>query len=366
LTDAIIIGAGPAGSLSALLLARAGWSVTVLEQHAFPRDKVCGECLSSRGVDILKRHDLYDALQASRPVDLPNVWMHGIDGCGVSMRLPRPMLGVSRQLFDGFLLDAACHAGAIVRHRVRCEGVRTTDRPEVRVRDLVTNQVETLSAGHVILADGKGSLIGSAPPPTGDFGIKSHFTNIDGPRDAIEMFGCADCYGGIAAIENDRWNVSFTVSKARLATVGNRLDELFSQFIAQNPTLGRRMKPAKRASPWIASPVPRFGTRPNISSSIHRVGNGSAAMEPICGEGMGVALRSAELAVASRLQEPGRGAFGARALRATGRGAAWAWRRNACRAAGMIASSPSASGVALAAVEKLSLGQVVLRLIGKN
>jgi flavin-dependent dehydrogenase len=366
MNDAIIIGAGPAGSFSALLLARAGWRVRVIEQHAFPRDKVCGECLSSRGIDILKRHHLYAALQQRQPVELPQVSVHGIDGRSVSMRLPRPMMGVSRQLLDGFLLDAACRAGAIVRHRVRCEGVQPTAGPEVRVRDLVTNQVETLSAAHVILADGKGSLLGRTPPPTGDFGIKSHFTNIDGPRDAIEMFGCADCYGGIAAIENDRWNVSFTVSKARLATVGNRLDELFSQFIAQNPTLSRRMKPAKRVSPWIASPVPRFGTQRNISSSIHRVGNGSAAMEPICGEGMGVALRSAELAVASLLQEPGRGASGTSALRATGRGAAWAWRRNACRAAGMIVASPSASGVALAAVEKLSLGPVVLRLIGKN
>jgi flavin-dependent dehydrogenase len=366
LNNAIIIGAGPAGSLSALLLARAGWHVTVLEQHAFPRDKVCGECLSSRGIDVLKRNHLYEALQESRPVELPHVSLHGIDGRTVSMKFPRPMLGISRQLFDGFLLDAACRAGAIVRHRVRCEGVEPTDRPEVRVRDLVKNQVETLSASHVILADGKGSLLGSAPRPTGDFGIKSHFTTIDGPRNAIEMFGCADCYGGIAPIENDRWNVSFTVSKAQLATVGNRLDDLFGQFTAQNPTLLRRMKTAKRVSPWIASPVPRFGTQRNVSSSIHRVGNGSAAMEPICGEGMGVALQSAELAVAALLEESVSGASGRRVLHATARGAAWAWRRNACRAAGMIAASPSACGVALAALEKLSLGPAVLRLIGKN
>jgi flavin-dependent dehydrogenase len=364
--DAIVIGAGPAGSFSALLLARAGWQVTLLEQHAFPRDKVCGECLSSRGIDILKQHHLYDPLCQSRPVSLPKVQLHGTTGRRVSLDLPRPMMGVSRQLLDGFLLNAAVAAGASVRHRVRCEGVEATAIPSLRVRDLMTNQMETLSASHVFIADGKGSLAGIAPRPTGDFGIKSHFMNVDGPRDAIEMFGCADCYGGIAAIENDRWNVSFTVSKTHLAAVGNRLDDLFAQLAGQNPALRQRMQQARRVSPWIASPVPRYGKLPEVASAIHRVGNGSAAMEPICGEGMGVALRSAELAVASILRRRSGIAAITTALRANTHGAAWRWRRAACRAAGFIASSPPASRAALAAVRDLRLGPVVLRLAGKN
>jgi len=52
---ATVIGAGPAGSTAAMLLARAGWSVTLVEQHRFPRDKVCGECLSALGIDVLTR-----------------------------------------------------------------------------------------------------------------------------------------------------------------------------------------------------------------------------------------------------------------------------------------------------------------------
>ena len=44
--DAVIIGAGPAGSTVAIELARAGWSVALIEKQRFPRRKVCGECTS--------------------------------------------------------------------------------------------------------------------------------------------------------------------------------------------------------------------------------------------------------------------------------------------------------------------------------
>ena len=51
--DAIIIGAGPAGSTAAILLARAGWSVALVEKQRFPRRKVCGECIAASNLPLL-------------------------------------------------------------------------------------------------------------------------------------------------------------------------------------------------------------------------------------------------------------------------------------------------------------------------
>src|SRR4029453_12738947 len=45
--DAIIVGAGPAGSTAAILLASAGWSVALIEKQSFPRRKVCGACIGA-------------------------------------------------------------------------------------------------------------------------------------------------------------------------------------------------------------------------------------------------------------------------------------------------------------------------------
>ena len=51
--DAVIIGAGPAGSSAAILLARAGWSVALVEKQRFPRRKVCGECIAASNLPLL-------------------------------------------------------------------------------------------------------------------------------------------------------------------------------------------------------------------------------------------------------------------------------------------------------------------------
>src|SRR5262245_48064015 len=50
--DAVVLGGGPAGATAALLLARAGWSVALVEKTAFPRRKVCGEFLSATNLPL--------------------------------------------------------------------------------------------------------------------------------------------------------------------------------------------------------------------------------------------------------------------------------------------------------------------------
>ena len=65
--DVTIIGAGPAGCVAAILLARHGCDVRLIEQHRFPRDKVCGECLSALGIEVLDRMRVSSRLRALRP-----------------------------------------------------------------------------------------------------------------------------------------------------------------------------------------------------------------------------------------------------------------------------------------------------------
>ena len=62
--DAIVIGAGPAGSTTALLLAKAGWSVAIVEKAEFPRRKVCGEFISAPALTLLTRAGLAENILA--------------------------------------------------------------------------------------------------------------------------------------------------------------------------------------------------------------------------------------------------------------------------------------------------------------
>ena len=335
MNSAIVIGAGPAGSVAALLLARAGWGVSLIEQHRFPRDKVCGECLSALGVEVLSRHGLFESLLARGAIRLTRTLLHAPSGTTVAADLPRPMWGVSRVALDGLLIDQARHAGAAVIQPARVESVEPGPRPAVRARDLMTNVTERLGADVLLIADGKSALLnGSPPPPTGDLGIKTHFENVDGPRDAVELFGLSDCYGGLAPIEGSRWNAALSVPAARVRHHLGDLARLFAELVQENPTLRRRLAGARQCGPWLASPLPRFSVRPRWPQAVVPVGNAAAAVEPIGGEGMGLAIRSAELAAANLCtsRRPGILRVQYRQL--------WHVRAGACRWAGRLASNP--------------------------
>src|SRR5262249_54469919 len=147
------------------------------------------------------------ALTAAGGANLTEVVLHSPGGDAITAPLPRPMLGISRAILDSILLEAARRTGAIVRQLARCEALDATAAGvEIRIRDLHSNAIEMFRPDLAIIADGKGALPGPVPLATRDIGIKSHWTNVAASRTAIEMFGCAGCYGGLAPIEDNRWN----------------------------------------------------------------------------------------------------------------------------------------------------------------
>jgi geranylgeranyl reductase family protein len=111
--DAVVVGAGPAGSVAALVLARAGVRVALIDKAAFPRDKACGDLIGPRGVQILE--DLGVELPDERVGDMQVV---GPTGRRVRLRafpgLTYPGFGVMvpRLRFDEMLRAKALDAGA--------------------------------------------------------------------------------------------------------------------------------------------------------------------------------------------------------------------------------------------------------------
>jgi flavin-dependent dehydrogenase len=364
--DLTVIGAGPAGSLAALLLARLGYRVSVIEQHRFPRDKVCGECLSALGIEVLERAGLWPDLERLGAVRLHCARLHAADGSSAEFPLPRPMAGLSRVALDSFLLNAARDAGAGIYQPFRCESMELGQSPALRVRDLAANTVETWSPSQVIVADGKALGPNARNARPSDLGIKVHFANVEGPRDAIELFGCDDCYGGLAPIENSRWNAAFSVPAERVRRHKGDLGALFDELRTENKMLERRLGRAHRAGAFLASPLPRHPVRNRWPNGALPVGNSAAALEPIGGEGMGLALRSSELAaemlkISRETSTPAQVA----ALRQQYQ-SLWQTRRVACRAAGRLASSQRGSAAGIRLINaSAGLVRFAMHMIGK-
>lgn len=340
----IVIGAGPAGSLAAILLARGGADVTLIERHRFPRHKVCGECLSAMGREVLGRHDLERPI-AAIGVELTRTRLHA-GGSSAAFNLPRPMLGISRARLDLALLQAAQAAGVTIHQPMRVEAIATSSPLPLReglgggvlsaqlsaatleplpppppaggggeatpsvivtVRESVMKTVRELHADLAILANGAALFAGEKPAATGDLGIKTHFRNVAADAKTITLYAADGCYGGVAPIEDGRWNAAFSVTADRVRTAGGDVAAVFEALIQSDHAMRCAFAGAERIEPWLAAPLPRFAPRRDWPMNLIPIGNAAAAIEPIGGEGMGLALRSAELAataiLAGRLHE---------------------------------------------------------------
>ncbi len=358
-----IIGAGPAGCVAAALLARGGVEVTLVEQHRFPRDKVCGECLSAMGIETLTRAKLNDVIQRLGPSRMSRAVVVSPDGFESSLQLPAEMWGISRQAMDNALLAAARGSGVWIVQPARCEGIERNGRVTARVRKLDDNAMHVIETDWLIVADGKGALGGDRPTPSGDLGLKAHFTGVEDAADAISLFGVRGHYVGLAPIENDGWNVAMNVPAKRLREARGDFDGFFQQLLNENRGLGRRFVRARRSSDWLTSPLPRFAVAPQWPDRIIPVGNAAAALEPIGGEGMGLAMRSAEMVAAEMLASiHASREVDTMALR-TRMNQLWKRRSWSCRVGAKLLSNPKAASFATRLLKPLT--PLALRLIGK-
>jgi 2-polyprenyl-6-methoxyphenol hydroxylase-like FAD-dependent oxidoreductase len=267
------------------------------------------------------------------------------------------MWGISRRVLDETLFELARSAGATMLQPTRVERM---DKHRVTVRHLATNALDQIQSRCILVADGKSS-------PTPDLGIKAHFSNIHGPRDAIELFGVRGHYGGLAPVEHGTWNASFSVPASRIRTFRGDLDGLFASIVGENATLRNRMCRARRVTEWLASPLPRAVVAAHWPSSQIPIGNAAASLEPIGGEGMGLAMRSAEIAANEIISATHENrAIDVDCIRAAYRDL-WRVRSLACRAAARIASRPWLINLLAGAIDgREALPQAILRFVGKQ
>ena len=322
--DAVVIGAGPAGSAAAILLAGVGWSVALVEKQVFPRRKVCGECIAASNLPLLDALGIGAAFEAQAGPPLRQVALMRGDDCIVADLPPfdaadarhRWGRALGRETLDTLLLERARSVGVRVLQpwAVRAIDALRSDGAEHRCT-LVSVQTQAqlqLHAPIVIDAHGSWEALPSERAPrraahkAADlFAFKANFRDAALREGLLPVLSFDGGYGGMVVADDGVMTLACCLRRDRLdalrqAAPGLRVGEVVQAALAREcagvrNALRSALRSATREGPWLAAGPIDPGIRLRADDALLRIGNAAGEAHPIIGEGMSMALQSAFL-----------------------------------------------------------------------
>lgn len=383
--DALVIGAGPAGATAALMLARAGWSVAVIEKSVFPRRKVCGEFISATSLPLL--HDLGVA-HAFLAQAGPEVRRLGLFARETVLSAAMPAAegwgrALGRERLDVFLLDAAMRAGAtrfqpwtVAEIRREGDGFACT----IAAKDVV----KELTARIVIAANGSWERSPlplaqeASHTPSDLLAFKAHFLESTLPDDMMPLLVFPGGYGGLVHSDGGRVTLSCCIRRDELrrqrefANGSKAADAVLRHILAHSAGARRALKGARRDGAWLSAGPIRPGIRPRYAGNVFFAGNSAGEAHPIVAEGISMAMQSAWLLCQSLIEDQDRASMPGK-LADIGSAYAEAWQQSfalrirAAAAFAQLAVRPRATTAALPLLERFpSMLTWGARLSGKT
>ena len=320
--DAIIIGAGPAGSTAAILLARAGWSVALVEKQRFPRRKVCGECLAASNLPLLDALGIGAEFIASAGPELRQVAL--LQGRRTfTADLPAAAHGrhawgraLGRETLDTLLLEQARASGAVVLQPWSVQAISgAAGDHRCDIRAIATRQAATLQAPVLIAAHGSWEHLPSTRAArrlgrrAGDLlAFKANFRGATLAPGLLPVLSFSGGYGGMVLADQELTTLACCIRADRLDACRRDAPGLSAgeavEIFLKRECLGvaEALEDAPREGAWLATGPIDPGIRLHPGDTLFRIGNAAGEAHPIIGEGMSMAMQSAWLLCAQLLR----------------------------------------------------------------
>jgi flavin-dependent dehydrogenase len=347
--DALIIGAGPSGSAAAILLAQAGWRVLLVEQHAYPRRKVCGECVAAGNLALLDALGIGAAFRAAAGPELRQIgWMgRAATVCGDMPPCtdgPYPYgRAFGRERLDTLLLERARSLGVAVlqpAYARSLSGVLGSFECNV---ESASGEWRSIRAPVVVDAHGsweRGPRQGSATAPSARrpqrasdlFAFKATYRNTALPTGFLPVLALPGGYGGMVVADDGRTTLACCIRRDTLSAVRAQTPKVGAggavEAFLRGSCVGVRaaLVDAQREGAWLSVGPLRPGIRLNTVHGPFRVGNAAGESHALIGEGLSMALQSSVLLAATLTRQPVADIRGARGMDLH-RTYAAAWRR---------------------------------------
>ncbi len=341
LYDAIVIGAGPAGAISALTLARRGWSVALIEKTPFPRRKVCGEFMSATNAALLRDLGLDDSIRAHAGPEVRRVGIFAGKGMVTEVAPRRGTDGrgwgfaVARETLDALVVQAGRSSGVDVLMPWRA--VALTRRAGQHVCTIEGKDIRCdIAAPIVILAHG--SWEQSALPtqarrahrPRDLLAFKARFQNAMLDHDLMPLLAFPGGYGGMVNSSDNSLSLTFCIRRDMLQSLRSgtqgagetALDHIKLYCAGATAVL----QGASLASSILAAGPIVPAIRPRYANGLFRVGNIAGEAHPVVAEGISMAMQAGSLLAGLLATHEGEVRKG-RNLDAVGRIYAQEWRR---------------------------------------
>jgi len=299
--DVVVVGAGPAGVAAALTAQAHGLTVRMVDRAVFPRDKTCGDGLTTQALRLLEGLEVdVPALPGYEPVQETVC----VSPSGREVVLTLPGTGaysgvITRLEFDAALVVRAREAGVGLQEGAELVGLTET---ATGIRAELADGTH-LDAGHVIAADGHWSRVRRLrePDAPADLGtwhaFRQYFRGVDERRQFV-LFerDLLPGYAWVFPLPDGRANVGFGVLRGAGIT-GKKLKQLWPDLLARpsmRRVLGAGAEPEDVHRAW---PIPASYDPDRLSDGrVLYVGDAASVVDPLTGEGIAQALETGILA----------------------------------------------------------------------